>query len=561
MKQSKLFAPTTKEIPKDAEVVSHQLMLRAGFIRQVAGGMYAYLPLADRILNKIQTIIREEMAKIDANEMLMPTVIPAELWQESGRYNTYGPLLYKLNDRKNREFLLAPTHEETFTKVISDDIKSYKKLPITVFQLQTKYRDELRPRNGLLRGREFIMKDAYSFSADQAGLDQAFDAMDKAYHEIFDRVSLNYRVIEADAGDMGGKVSKEFSAIAQAGEDIIAYSDTGDYAANLETAADGLKPIVSDQEVLELEKIETPAVKTIKALAGFLNLPESQLVKTLIYKADNRLIAILLRGDFELNEVKLKNDLQINQLTPADPNEVFETIGAHFGSLGPVNLPSEIKIYVDQLIAEDKNLIVGANADGFHLKNVNFNRDFPVEKINDYRLARQDDLSPDGGKLQFTKGIEIGHIFKLGTFYSDSLNAKIQNSDGQLTSLIMGSYGIGVSRLLSAIAEQNHDENGFIWPKSVAPYDVHLIVVNYGDDQQRLLAEKIEQELVDNHFEVLIDDRDERPGIKFAEADLIGIPYRIVIGKKAAESIVEFKERQQADAQEINISDILGKLL
>ena len=560
MKQSKLFAPTTKEIPKDAIEASHQLMLRAGFIRQVTGGMYAYLPLADRILNKIQTIIRQEMEAIDANEMLMPAMIPSELWQKSGRFNTYGPLLYKLKDRKDREFIMAPTHEETFTKIIGDDIKSYKKLPITVFQLQTKYRDELRPRNGLLRGREFIMKDAYSFSADQEGLNQAFDSMDSAYHKIFDRINLDYRVIEADAGAMGGRVSKEFSAIADAGEDIIVYSDKSDYAANIEMAVDGLQPIVSDQALLNVEEINTPEVKTIDALAKFLEVEKNELVKTLIYKADEQLIAVLLRGDFELNEVKLKNDLQVDQLDPATPDEVVAQIGAHFGSLGPMNLPVEIKIYVDNLVAKSKNLIVGANKDGIHLKNVNFDRDFKVEKINDYRLVRQDDLAVDGGKLQFTKGIEIGHIFKLGTFYSDSLNAKVQTKDGQLENIIMGSYGIGVSRLLSAIAEQNHDDKGFVWPKSIAPYDVHLVVVNYQDETQRELSEKIEADLINAGLSVLVDDRDERPGIKFADSDLIGLPYRIIVGKRAAESIVEFKQRNMDDAEEINISEIIGKL-
>ncbi len=474
MKQSKVFIPTLRETPAEAEVISHQLMLRAGYMRQVSAGVYAYLPLAQRVLNKINDIIREEMEKIDAIEMLAPILLPAELWQESGRYDTYGPDLFKLKNRHDRDMILGPTHEETMTALIRDDIKSYKRLPLTVYQIQTKLRDEKRPRSGLLRGREFIMKDAYSFSVDQAGLDEAFKQMEQAYIKIFDRVGLDYRVIVADAGAMGGSDSKEFSAPAEAGEDIIAYSDASDYAANLEMAKDLYIPNKSHAALGELERIATPEVGTIAELAEYLETTADKLTKTIFMFADGQPIMLLVRGDYEVNEVKVQNLLHADELRMATEEEAQEFIGAPFGSLGPVGVGENVKIIADEWITDMVNLTVGGNEAGFHYLNANVDRDFRIDEVADIRTAREGDLAVDGkGKLVFTKGIEIGHIFKLGTRYSKAMGAQVLDNNGRQVDIIMGSYGIGVSRLLSAIAEQNADEKGLSWPTNIAPWNVH----------------------------------------------------------------------------------------
>ncbi|MGO2917651.1 MAG: proline--tRNA ligase, partial [Leuconostoc falkenbergense] len=424
MKQSKLLMPTLRDIPAEAEVKSHQLLLKAGYIRPIAAGMFSYLPLAKRVLNKIETIIREEMDKIDANEMLVPEVLPAELWQRSGRYETYGPALYKFKNRQDRNFILGPTHEETFTQLIADEIKSYKKLPLTVYQIQAKFRDENRPRFGLLRTREFIMKDAYSFSADQEGLDEAFHNMEEAYTNIFDRLGLEYRAIVGDAGAMGGSDSKEFSAPAAAGEDTIAYSDATDYAANREMAKDFYERRSATAEQLALEKISTPNEKTIDDVATILDKLKNELVKTIMFVADEELVAVVTTGDFEVNEVKVQNYLHADSLVMAEEADVRKAVGAEFGSLGPVGLPEEVKLLVDERAADLANFAAGANEDGMHYVNINWNRDVDLlaENVSDFRTVREGDLAIDGkGKLQFTSGIEIGHIFKLGTRYSKTL--------------------------------------------------------------------------------------------------------------------------------------------
>lgn len=563
MKQSKLLMPTLREVPADAEVKSHQFLLKAGFVRPVAAGTFAYLPLAQRVLNKIQQIIREEMAAIDANEMLVPALLPAELWQESGRYDTYGPALYKLKNRQDRDFILGPTHEETFTQLIRDDIKSYKKLPLLTYQLQTKFRDELRPKNGLLRGREFIMKDAYSFSADQAGLDEAYRNMEGAYRKIFDRIGLDYRVIVGDGGAMGGSDSKEFSAVANAGEDIIAYSDSTDYAANLEMAKDGYQRQTNTAQAAELTKIDTPNAKTIEDLVAQFDVQASELVKTVVFAADGQLVAVLVPGDFEVNEVKVKNFLNADNFDVADEAVVFDAFGAHFGSLGPVNLPENVTLLVDERVADMANFMAGANIDGVHYQNINFGRDVQIDdaQVADFRTAREGDLAIDGqGKLVFTKGIEIGHIFKLGTRYSKALGAQVLDENGRQIDVIMGSYGIGVSRLLSAITEQKADENGLVWPKAVAPFDVHLVPVNLGDEDQARVADELESLLTARGLEVLVDDRKERPGVKFADADLIGLPIRITVGKKAGEGIVEVKVRQGGDSIEMAVAEVVDNI-
>ncbi|MBS1007742.1 proline--tRNA ligase [Leuconostoc suionicum] len=563
MKQSKLLMPTLRDIPAEAEVKSHQLLLKAGYIRPIAAGMFSYLPLAKRVLNKIETIIREEMDKIEANEMLVPEVLPAELWQRSGRYETYGPALYKFKNRQDRDFILGPTHEETFTQLIADEIKSYKKLPLTVYQIQAKFRDENRPRFGLLRTREFIMKDAYSFSADQEGLDEAFHNMEAAYTNIFDRLGLEYRAIVGDAGAMGGSDSKEFSAPAAAGEDTIAYSDATDYAANLEMAKDFYERQSATAEQLALEKISTPDEKTIDDVATFLDKPKNELVKTIMFVADDGLVAVVTTGDFEVNEVKVQNYLHADSLVMAEEADVRKAVGAGFGSLGPIGLPEEVKLLVDERAADLANFAAGANEDGMHYVNINWNRDVDLlaENVSDFRTAREGDLSIDGkGKLQFTSGIEIGHIFKLGTRYSKALGAQVLDNNGRQTDVIMGSYGIGVSRLLSAIAEQKADEDGLVWPASVAPFDIHIVPINMKDEDQARVAEQLETLLVAQGMEVLVDDRKERAGVKFADADLIGLPIRITVGKKADEDVVEVKVRASNTNIEMRVSEVVDSV-
>lgn len=563
MKQSKLLMPTLREVPADAEVKSHQLLLKAGFIRPVSAGTFSYLPMAKRVLNKIEQIIREEMDHIDANEMLVPEILPAELWQKSGRYTTYGPNLYKFKNRQDRDFILGPTHEETFTQLMADDIKSYKKLPLVVYQIQPKFRDENRPRFGLLRTREFIMKDAYSFSADQAGLDTAFLNMESAYTNVFDRIGLNYRAIVGDAGAMGGSDSKEFSAPAAAGEDIIAYSDTTDYAANLEMAKDFYerqKPTLSAEP---LEKIDTPNEKTIEELSQLLDVPAEKLAKTIMFMADGELVAVVTTGDFEVNDVKVQNFLQADTLELAEEGQVKALIGASFGSLGPVKLPENVRLLVDERAADLVNFAAGANEDGKHYLNINWQRDVQLteENIGDFRTAREGDVAVDGhGHLVFTKGIEIGHIFKLGTRYSKAMGAQVLDENGRQVDMIMGSYGIGVSRLLSAIVEQKADDDGLVWPASVAPFDVHIVPVNTKDDEQARVASQLEELLTKQGLEVLIDDRKERAGVKFADADLIGLPIRITVGKKASEDVVEVKVRASNTNIEMRVSEVVDSV-
>lgn len=561
MKQSKVFIPTLRETPADAEVISHQMMLRAGYVRQVTAGVYAYLPLAQRVLNKINAIIHEEMEKIDAIEMTAPVLLPAELWEESGRYETYGPNLFKLKNRHGRDMILGPTHEETMTTLIRDDIKSYKRLPLTLYQIQTKLRDEDRPRFGVLRGREFIMKDAYSFSIDEAGLDDAYKKMETAYVNIFDRVGLDYRVIVGDAGAMGGSDSKEFSAPAAAGEDTIAYSDESEYAANLEMAKDLYTPNKSHAPLADLQKIATPEVATIAELADYLQTSADQLVKTLFMMADGEPVMILVRGDYEVNEVKVQNYLHADELRLATEAEAQQYLGAPFGSLGPVGVGEEVKIIADEWVTDMANIVVGGNEAGFHYLNANVDRDFRIDEVADVRIAREGDPAIDNkGHLQFTKGIEVGHIFKLGTRYSKSMGAQVLDANGRQADVIMGSYGIGVSRLLAAIAEQNADEHGLSWPAAVAPWDVHLVPIKYKDETQAKLTDDLNESLVAAGYEVLVDDRNERPGVKFADSDLIGLPVRVTVGKKASDGIVEVKLRQADEAIEVRADELVSTL-
>lgn len=559
MKQSKILIPTLKEVPNDAEAKSHQMMLRAGYIRQVSAGMYAYLPLAFRTIEKIKKIIRTEMEKIDAVEMLVPAVLPAELWEKSGRLETYGPELFKFKNRHDRDFILGPTHEETFTTLIRDEVKSYKRLPLTLYQIQMKYRDEDRPRYGLLRGREFLMKDAYSFHAETDSLDQTFRDMEKAYQNIFDACGLNYREIVGDAGAMGGNDSKEFSAIAPVGEDTIAYSEESDYAANLEMASSKyIESKAAPETPKDLEKVETPNAKTIDEVADFLHVETNKLIKTLLFIADDKPVMVLVRGDDQVNEVKVKNFLKADELVAATDDQAEQYLNANFGSLGPVGIDSDkITILADLYVKMMSNSIVGANQNGYHYKNVNLDRDLKVTQFGDFRTAQESELAPDGkGKLQFTKGIEIGHIFKIGTRYSDSLGATILDENGRAKPVIMGCYGIGVSRLLSAIAEQKADDHGLVWPRNIAPFDVHVIPVNGKNKEQMEMANQIAQTMTAAGYEVLVDDRKERAGVKFADSDLIGIPVRITVGKKSSEGIVEVKLRETGETLEVKIEEL-----
>lgn len=561
MKQSKLLIPTLKEVPSDAEAISHQLMLRGGYIKQITAGMYAYLPLAYRVLRNIETIIREEMENIDAAEMLVPAALPAELWQQTGRYETYGPNLFKFKDRHDRDFILGPTHEETFTTIVRDAIKTYKKLPITLYQIQTKYRDENRPRFGLLRGREFIMKDAYSFHAEEESLDKTFRDMDSAYTNVFNRVGLNFRSIIGDAGAMGGNNSKEFMAIAPIGEDTVVYSDESDYAANLEMAQNKRTMPKSHETLGELQKVATPGAKTIDEVAEFLGSSANREIKTLLFIADEKPVVVLMHGNDEVNEVKLKNYLSCDFLRPAEEDEARKYLGAGFGSLGPVGISEEIEILADLDVENMANASVGANEDGFHYLNANLGRDFSVTHFADLRTVQEGEISPDGkGHLKFTRGIEIGHIFKLGTRYSKDLDAVVLDENGRQLPIIMGCYGIGVSRLLSAIVEQHSDENGIVWPRSIAPFDVHVIPVNVKKEEQVELSEKVAELLENAGYKVLVDDRRERPGVKFADSDLIGIPARITVGKKAADGIVEIKLRRTGETLEVKLDELLNSL-
>lgn len=555
MKQSKVFIPTMREVPSEAEALSHQLLLKAGLIKQSTSGIYSYLPLATRVLNHISKIIREEMENIDAVEILMPALQQAELWEESGRWGAYGPELMRLKDRNGREFALGPTHEEVVTSIVRDELKSYKQLPLTLFQIQSKFRDEKRPRFGLLRGREFIMKDAYSFHADEASLDQTYQEMYNAYSRIFKRVGINARPVVADSGAIGGNHTHEFMALSEIGEDTIVYSENSDYAANIEKAEVKYYPNEKHTDIKSLEKIETPNIKTAQELADFLNRPIDEIVKTMIFKVDGEFMMFLVRGHHELNDVKVKAYFETDNVEMATQDEIVNLLGANPGSLGPIH-NKDIKIIADNFVKDLNNIVVGANEDGYHYINANVERDFNIDEYGDFRFILEGEPLSDGsGNANFAEGIEVGQVFKLGTKYSEAMNAKFLDNQGKAQPLIMGCYGIGVSRTLSAIVEQNNDENGIIWPKSVTPFDLHLITINPKKEEQLELGDKLYSEL-QSKYDVLYDDRKERAGVKFNDADLIGLPIRIVVGKNASEGIVEVKVRQTGESEEVHINEL-----
>lgn len=563
MRQSQFFAPTLREVPSDADTRSHQLLLRGGYIKQNAAGIYSYLPLAKKVLMKIEQIVREEMDAADAVELLMPTLAPAELWQESGRWYNYGAELMRMKDRNQRDFVIGPTHEEVITDLVRNGLNSYKRLPLNTYQIQTKFRDEKRPRFGLLRGREFIMKDAYSFHANQESLDEVYDKMYTAYSNIFTRLGLNFRAVIADSGAMGGKDTHEFMALSEIGEDIIAYSTESDYAANIEMAP-CMDTYRKTGEVLKaMEKISTPDQKTIEAVSGFLKLPVEKCFKSMLFKVDDKFVVVLVRGDHEVNDIKLKNLYGASVVEMATEDDAAQIFGANFGSLGPIGLQDkDVEIVADYAVASIENGCCGANEDDFHYINVNMGRDYQVHHIADIRFIEEGDASPDGkGVVAFAKGIEIGHIFKLGTRYSEAMQANFLDENGKQKPIIMGCYGIGVSRLISAIIEGSNDEKGVIWPKSVAPFQLHIIMVNVKDELQRNLAEKLYQDARAAGLEVLLDDRAERAGVKFADADLFGIPYRIVVGKGAANQEVEFKTRAEGEVMVCSPEEALKRCL
>lgn len=561
MRQSQTLIPTMREVPADAEVKSHQLLLKAGFIRQNASGVYSYLPLGLKVLHKIEAIVREEMDNAGAVELLMPALQQAELWQESGRWYTYGPELMRLKDRHEREFALGATHEEVITSLVRDEIKSYKRLPLTLYQIQNKFRDEKRPRFGLLRGREFVMKDAYSFHTSHESLDEVYDRLYAAYSNIFRRCGLNFRAVIADSGAMGGKDTHEFMVLSEIGEDTIAYSDTSDYAANIEMAPVIAEYERSEEAELNIEKVETPNAKTISSVAELLDVPAEKCLKTLLFKVDEEHVIVLVRGDHEVNDIKLKNLLQADVVELAEQGEVEKILGCTVGSLGPVNVKGDVKVIADHAVKAVVNAVCGANEEGYHFINVNVEKDYQVDQYADLRFIQEGDVSPDGeGTIRFAKGIEVGHIFKLGTRYSEAMNAVYLDENGRTQPMIMGCYGIGVSRVLAAVAEQFNDENGFIWPKELSPFDVHLVAVNRKDEAQRTLSDELYSELRENRFSVLFDDRAERPGVKFADSDLIGLPVRITVGKKASEGIVEVKIRKTGEMVEVQRNELASAL-
>ena len=570
MRTSQLLLATIKETPADAEVISHQLMLRAGLIRKLASGLYTWLPLGLRVLRKVEAIVREEMNKAGAQEVLMPVVQPAELWQESGRWEQYGPELARLHDRHDRAFCLGPTHEEVITDLVRNELKSYKQLPANFYQIQTKFRDEIRPRFGVMRAREFIMKDAYSFHNDQASLQQTYDAMHRAYCNIFTRLGLDFRPVLADTGSIGGTGSHEFHVLAASGEDDIAFSNSSDYAANVEmaeaVAPHGNRPAATQS----LQKIATPNAHTIDEVAALLKIDAKQTVKTLIVLGAHEereeekaaktasLVALVIRGDHTLNDIKAEKIAGIAKpLTFASDEQIRATIGCNPGSIGPVGL--NIPVIVDRSAAHLADFVCGANDDGFHLTGVNWERDLPLARSEDLRNVVEGDPSPDGnGTLQIKRGIEVGHIFQLGTKYSDAMQAKVLNEEGREQVMIMGCYGIGISRVVAAAIEQNHDANGIIWPEALAPFQIVIVPLNAQKSEAvRTAAEQLYERLQSMGYAVLLDDRNERPGVKFADSDLIGIPHRFVIGDRSlAENKLEYKGRRDTQASEIALHDV-----
>jgi len=561
-----MYVRTLRELPAEAEIPSHILLLRTGMIRKLASGIYGFMPLGWRSLHKIENIIREEMDKSGAQEILMSAIQPAELWEESGRWSAYGPELWRIKDRNGRDFCLGPTHEEIFTDIVRDGVSSYRQLPLNLYQIQHKYRDEARPRFGLMRSREFIMKDAYSFDKDQEGLDKSYDDMYDAYTRIFTRCGLTFRPVEADSGAIGGNASHEFTALSEVGESDIAYCESCSMAANVEKAAcRDAEPSPESEAMLELQEVHTPGTKTIEEVAGFLNIDKTKTIKALLFekydedgKADGY-VAAFVRGDRDLNMIKLVNALNIPEhaIAFADESKLEAAIGAVGGFTGPIGL-HDCTVVVDSELVGLKNLCAGACKLDHHILNVNYGRDYEGDIVTDLKVLKEGDPCPVcGAPIKHTRGIEVGQVFKLGTKYSKAMNAIYKDENQQDHPLVMGCYGIGVSRTLAAVIEQHHDDDGIIWPVSVAPYHAIVTLVKPKDEEQAKLAEEIYQSLLVAGVEAVIDDRDERPGVKFKDADLLGFPIRITVGKRAGEGIVEYKLRRDSEKSELSVAEAI----
>ncbi len=563
MRCSQLFYPTLREVPSEADVISHQWLLRAGFIRRTTSGVYTYLPLGYRVIKKITEIVRQEMDRAGGQEVMMPIVQPAELWQQSGRWDVYGEEMFRLRDRHQRAYCLGPTHEEIITTLVDAEVHSYRDLPLLLYQIQNKYRDEIRPRFGLMRAREFIMKDLYSFDVDHEGLQVSYEKMRQAYNRIFQRLMLSYRMVEADSGAIGGSASHEFMVLAETGESEIVYCDRCEYAANVEKAV--CSPVAVEKAAEsradgEMITIPTPGLRTIADLAEHMGIPAHEQVKTLFYSADGKLVAAVVRGDRELNEIKLKNALGCNQLFMADEELVRERCGAGFGSLGPVGL--NVPVYADLEVPLMPGISCGCNRDDYHYSQVKYGRDFTATAVLDLRSAEVGDPCPHcEGHLLKMRGIEVGHIFQLGLKYSEAMNATYLDKDGRQKHFVMGCYGIGISRTMAAAVEQNHDQDGIIWPIPIAPYHAIIVPVNANKSEQWEAAWKVYKQLENLGIEVLIDDRDQRAGVKFKDADLIGIPLRITIGPRALqENRVELKKRWESETELVDIDRVALKV-
>ena len=562
MRYSEFGLTTLKEVPAEAEIVSHQLMLRAGLIRRLASGLFTWMPLGLRVLRKVEKVVREEMDRAGALELLMPAVQPAELWQESGRWDEYGPLLLRMRDRGERDYCFGPTHEEVITDIARRELRSYKQLPVNFYQVQTKFRDEIRPRFGVMRSREFIMKDAYSFDLDEDGMRVAYRKMHAAYTAIFQRLGLRFRVVDADSGEIGGSRSQEFHVLADSGEDAIAYCDADDYASNIEMAVTEVPPGERPAPMQAMEKIETPGARTIEALRKFIGIKAEQTLKTLIVEGEDQPIALVLRGDHELNAIKAQKIPGVaTPLTMADAETVRRVTGCEPGYAGPLGL--DIPVYYDHATAVMADFVTGANESDMHYTGVNFGRDIEVPETVDLRNVVEGDPTPGGsGTLSIARGIEVGHIFQLGSKYSSAMGARVLDSDGKERVLEMGCYGIGVTRIVGAAIEQNHDERGIIWPEPLTPFNVVLVPINlHRSEGVRAAAEDLYAELKELGFEVLLDDRDARPGVKFADAELIGIPHRLVISERnLANGEFEYRHRRDSESRNLKRDEAL-KLL
>ncbi len=560
MRMSQMLFSTQREVPSEAEAESHVLLLKAGMIRRLAAGVYALMPLGLKVFKKIENIIREEMDAAGAQELIMSAFLPAEYYQQSGRWDVFGTEMIKFKDRNQRDFCLGPTHEEIFAHVLKPELQSYKSMPKTIYQIQNKYRDERRPRFGMIRCREFVMKDAYSFDVDEAGLDVSYQKMYDAYCKVFDRCGLKYVVVHADSGAMGGTGSQEFMIISDIGDDTIASCPSCGYAANAELAAcpDAAE---STEEMAAVEKVHTPNVGTIDELTGFFKTTPDKFVKTLLYNADGKIIAAMVRGDRELNETKLKNYLKCANLDLASYDDVRKATGAQVGFAGPIGIDAD-RLIVDKEIPKLRNFLVGANQTDYHYMGVNYERDFVSADVCDIRLIESGDPCPVcGAKAELAKTIEVGHIFKLGTKYSVAMDCMFLDQEAKQKPCIMGSYGIGLNRTMQAIIEQSHDDDGIIWPDSVAPYNAIVVPVSAANEAQMALAEQIYEQLQAAGIETILDDRDERAGVKFKDADLLGIPHRVNVGRRAAEGVVEYKQRREKAAEELSVDEAVKRIV